>query len=290
MNISIDKLRYFQKAAQLEHINNAAKQLNISASSVSDAIKSIENELELQLFKRVKKNIKLTSDGSKILEKINSILNSLNELYTQNESSIVGNFTIGVSLSLFKDSILDLNKVSIFIKNNPKSSIAFNTSDTGKLIDLVINEKLDCALVYSPIKHEKLKEVILTKTNFFIALKKTHPIFKVPKKDRIKLLNSLPAIGFNASVGDNMCLRHPIFDKFGINPNYKYFYDIDEVAVQLINGTNGWIFTSEKIIKANPSVKRLLIDKNWNAPMNISLIWNRDRPRPVFLDYIFRLN
>ena len=97
------------------------------------------------------------------------------------------------------------------------------------------------------------------------------------------MLNQLPAIGFNASVGDNMCQRHPIFDKFGINPKYRYYYDVDEVAVSLVKSTNGWIFTSKNIIENNKSIKALEL---FEVPMTISAIYNRNKPRPLALNYI----
>lgn len=284
MNISVDKLRYFIEVAEIEHVNNAAKRLNISASSISEAIKSIEIELSVKLFYRVNRSIKLTSEGHDTLAKAKEVLKSLDKLYQLNTSELSGNLKIGISLSLFRYSTFDLKKLTKISDNNKKLNISFNTSDTGKLIDLVIQGLLDLAVVYSPLKHELLKEEILEETSFKIALKKNHPIFDLPKKKQIQMLNSLPAIGFNASVGDNMCQRHPIFDKYGITPNYRYFYDVDEVAIALSKSTEGWIFTSTNIIENNKVIKALDL---FEVPMNISIIYNRNKPRPKILGQLF---
>lgn len=283
MNISIDKLRYFVEVAGTEHVNKAALKLNISSSVISQSVKDLERELNMTLFNRVKRKLYLTNEGHELLLKSKNVLKSMESLYTAN-SSLSGEFKIGISLSIFKDDIFNIKKLINITTRNEQLRLSINTSDTGKLIDLVINGLLDAAIVYSPIKHENLIENLLEKTQFKIALKKNHKIFDLPINERVNYLNTLPAIGFNASVGDNMCQSHPIFDKYGIRPNYKYFYDIDEVAIQLVQKTNGWIFTSQNIVKRNKTIKELDLGKEWNVPMNISLIRNRLKPKHPLLN------
>lgn len=288
MNISIDKLRYFVEVATTEHVNKAALKLNISPSVVSQSVKELETELNMALFARVKRKLHLTNEGHELLSKSKKIIESVESLYST-DSSIKGEFKLGISLSIFKDDLFNIKKLVETNKKNQKLRVSINTSDTGKLIDLVINGLLDCAIVYSPLKHENIIETVLQKTEFKIALKKNHPIFDLPMNKRVECLNSLAAIGFNASVGDNMCQSHPIFDKFGIRPMYKYFYDIDEVALQLVQKTNGWIFTSQNIINRNSKIRELDLGKDWSVPMNISLIRNRLRPKHPAISQIFEV-
>lgn len=286
MNISIDKLRYFVEVATLEHVNKAALKLNISPSVISQSVKELELELDMALFNRVKRKLHLTNEGHELLSKAKKIIESVEALYSS-DSSIKGEFKIGISLSIFKDELFNIKKLVDTNKRNPDLKVSINTSDTGKLIDLVINGLLDCAIVYSPLKHENISETVLQETKFKIALKKNHPIFDLPIKERVDYLNTLAAIGFNASVGDNMCQSHPIFDKYGIRPIYKYFYDIDEVALQLVQRTNGWIFTSQNILDRNKSIRELDLGEDWNVPMNISLIRNRLRAKHPAINQIF---
>lgn len=286
MNISIDKLRYFVEVATLEHVNKAALKLNISPSVISQSVKELELELDMALFNRVKRKLHLTNEGHELLSKAKKIIESVEALYSS-DSSIKGEFKIGISLSIFKDELFNIKKLVDTNKRNPDLKVSINTSDTGKLIDLVINGLLDCAIVYSPLKHENISETVLQETKFKIALKKNHPIFDLPIKERVDYLNTLAAIGFNASVGDNMCQSHPIFDKYGIRPIYKYFYDIDEVALQLVQKTNGWIFTSQNILDRNKSIRELDLGEDWNVPMNISLIRNRLRAKHPAINQIF---
>ena len=56
-------LRYFSVLARLEHYTLAAARLGISQPSLSSAIHHLETELDVQLFEKVGRNIRLTEEG-----------------------------------------------------------------------------------------------------------------------------------------------------------------------------------------------------------------------------------
>ena len=59
--MDINQLLYFQKVAELQHMTKAAEELNISQAALSQAIRSLERELGVQLFERVGRNIALSA-------------------------------------------------------------------------------------------------------------------------------------------------------------------------------------------------------------------------------------
>lgn len=65
MNLS--HLHYFRKLAEIQHYAKAAKQLNITQPSLSNAISSLEQELGVSLFQRTGRNIQLTKYGQEFL-------------------------------------------------------------------------------------------------------------------------------------------------------------------------------------------------------------------------------
>ncbi|MGY0399974.1 MAG: LysR family transcriptional regulator [Ostreibacterium sp.] len=64
---TIKQLKYVIKTVELGSINEAAKQLFISQPSLSNALKSIETELNITLFQRSVKGVVLTHDGIEFL-------------------------------------------------------------------------------------------------------------------------------------------------------------------------------------------------------------------------------
>lgn len=81
--MNINQLRYFQTVCQQKSVTKAAETLHISQPSVSNALKSLENELQVSLFIRDHKKLTLTQTGEFFLEKVNHILNLFNHLHKE---------------------------------------------------------------------------------------------------------------------------------------------------------------------------------------------------------------
>ncbi|MGB1237046.1 MAG: transcriptional regulator GcvA [Pseudomonadales bacterium] len=78
----LNTLRSFEAAARSGSFAQAADELAITASAVSHQIKSLENYLGIELFKRVKRKAQLTASGEKYLS---SIAPALREISSASE-------------------------------------------------------------------------------------------------------------------------------------------------------------------------------------------------------------
>lgn len=65
--------------AETEHLPTAAGQLQVSAQALSRSIKLLEAELEVQLFRRVGRRIRLSNAGDQLLETLRSSMRILDE-------------------------------------------------------------------------------------------------------------------------------------------------------------------------------------------------------------------
>lgn len=93
--MEIRKLEYFEAVSRLESFTKAAKELHIAQPSISNAIKSLEDELETKLLVRNKRNVRLTYEGEIFRSRVMEILNlvsktgeEMSELNTKKESII----------------------------------------------------------------------------------------------------------------------------------------------------------------------------------------------------------
>lgn len=77
--MNLNQLYYFKTVAEVEHFRYAAELLNISQPSLSYAISSLENELNLQLFEKQGRNASLTKYGKIFLQYVSVALNHLEE-------------------------------------------------------------------------------------------------------------------------------------------------------------------------------------------------------------------
>lgn len=76
----LQQLRGFTCAAQFGNISRAAKHLRMSPASISVQIKSLERDLEIELFVRKGPKIELTGDGRRLLELALPLVEGLDEI------------------------------------------------------------------------------------------------------------------------------------------------------------------------------------------------------------------
>ena len=74
------QIEYFQTVCKHNNITKAAKELHVAQPSLSNAIKSLEQEIETNLFERTNNKIYLTNEGKYFLDKSTKITDDLNEL------------------------------------------------------------------------------------------------------------------------------------------------------------------------------------------------------------------
>ena len=122
MDIKI--LKYFIAVAEEKTISKAAQKLYISQPALSKQLKELENELDLQLFERGSRNIKLTEDGAFLLTQANEIvelmdktLNNLNKNKEVNGEIYISQHTLDRYNNKWNDvvaeSFMDNNNVFV---------------------------------------------------------------------------------------------------------------------------------------------------------------------------------
>lgn len=89
--LNIQTLRYISAVAQTGSINRAGQQLYVSHSTISRAIKELENEIGITLFSRTSKGVLPTTAGSEFIRRARNLIanvDSLESLYFEQSSVI----------------------------------------------------------------------------------------------------------------------------------------------------------------------------------------------------------
>ena len=116
-NLDLNLLKTFVRVAEEKSFTKAAKALFIEQSSVSKAIKRLEDEMGTSLFLRTKRRVQLTTKGAGLLSLSRSILQSSEDLlrFAQDkESELSGTLKFGAvspySFLLMPDVISQISK------------------------------------------------------------------------------------------------------------------------------------------------------------------------------------
>ena len=101
-NFNLNLFKYYY-VVYYQGFTNASKELNIAQSSLSYNVKKLEEQLNMQLIIRGRKQFELTDDGHNLYEIIKTVFSSLERNIAQfhDDNTIYSELTIGVRHSIF---------------------------------------------------------------------------------------------------------------------------------------------------------------------------------------------
>jgi len=146
-------LRYFVAVAEEGHITRAAARLGIQQPPLSQQIRALETELEVQLFRRKPRGVELTQAGEALLAEARMILDRVEHAIVAARRTARGDagriglgFTSSASFHAFVPRI-----IREFREASPLVSLTLEEAGTGELVDGLRAERIDAAFVRSPI-------------------------------------------------------------------------------------------------------------------------------------------
>lgn len=125
---SLRGLRTFCVAAMHESFRTAGEVLFITSSAVSHQIKSLEQELGVQLFERSSRDLKLTETGRSFYEEVSPLIEQLNTIAASYKEGDRRS-SVRISVQPFFASEFFIPRLSEFTAKNPDVDIQVGTSD-----------------------------------------------------------------------------------------------------------------------------------------------------------------
>jgi len=183
-------LRYFIAVAEEGHITRAAERLGMQQPPLSQQIKAIERELDVQLFRRKARGVELTDAGSTFLNDARATLSQLERAVESTRRTArgeLGRICIGVtSTSSFHPLVA--RSIRAFSEACPKVSLTLEESLSNELLEGLRNERMDVAFIRTaPADAGGLAIQPLLEEPMVAALPSSHPLAKRPKEGAIPL-------------------------------------------------------------------------------------------------------
>jgi DNA-binding transcriptional LysR family regulator len=145
-------LRYFIAVAEEGHITRAAERLGMQQPPLSQQIKAIERELDVQLFRRRPRGVELTDAGRAFLHDALATLTRLDrgiETTRRTARGEQGRICLGVTqTSPFHPFVP--RAIRAFREAYPLVSITLEEGDSYELFERLGNERIDAAFVRTP--------------------------------------------------------------------------------------------------------------------------------------------
>ena len=179
----LNQIELFVTVARNHNLGKTARQIHVSASSVCQRLKSLENGLGVKLYKKNKEGIELTGAGQTLLTTASEFLNQLDSLrkpLNHDPEKAVQSLTIG---GTYNPSVKYLpSAIAAFQKTHPDIKATFLTSDRANIQKLVRESEVDIAIIQSPSESAdfNLEHFAVDNLTFF-----AHPMHPLAKKQKL---------------------------------------------------------------------------------------------------------
>lgn len=172
MDINYELYKVFYYVATTLSFSEASKQLFISQSAVSQAIKALEKKLEQTLFIRSTKRVQLTPEGEILLRHIEPAMNLIKRGETQLTESATtgGQIRIGASDTICRYFLVPY--LERFHKEFPNAHIKVTNQTSTKCVELLESGQVDLIVCNYPnpnLSHQHNYKTILNFRDIFVA-------------------------------------------------------------------------------------------------------------------------
>ncbi|MBR5756885.1 MAG: LysR family transcriptional regulator [Firmicutes bacterium] len=190
--MTTNQLKYFVTAAETLSFTETGKIHFISQTAVTQHIQALEEQLQVQLFKREKRHIELTPAGKVFLAEARMMLERDAHAIEITRKAAKGQTgTINIGYVKGQENTPFDNALLSFHKNNPGVYFRLFRKAHLDLMMLLDRGDLDIAIniCYENTKAEGFESHLLTKQKLFAVLPATHPYAGLSSISRVDLKN-----------------------------------------------------------------------------------------------------
>lgn len=175
--MEISDLKIFKAVAECGSITQASQKLHRVPSNITTRIQKLEQSVGQSLFRRENNRLKISAKGESLLDYANQILELADRAIAQFEDPVPrGVLRIG-SMEAVAATYLS-QYLTAYHQDFPEVALKVSTLHTDGLINQVLNDELDLALVANPKDHSALNSMLVIKEPMVLVSSKNTPHLK----------------------------------------------------------------------------------------------------------------
>lgn len=149
--MNIRQLEYFISVAESLSFTKTAEKFYISQTAITQQIKALEDQLQVTLLTRSKRQVKLTPAGNVFLNEARNIIKNIDDAVYRTQqvgNGFSGTLNLGIMIGYEKNKLPQYLKE--FSNTYPNVSIDIHRDGETELLELVKNNVVDLAFVINP--------------------------------------------------------------------------------------------------------------------------------------------
>ncbi len=247
--MTLRQIRYAITIANTCSMNEAAKQLFISQPSLTSAIKELEEELHISIFKRNSKGVVVTTEGEEFLgyaRQISGQIELLEARYLNNSVKkkfgvSTQHYSFAVKAFVEMSKAFDMNDYEFAIRETRTFDILKDVQSGRSEIGVLYINEFNEKIIKKLLKERNLVFHELITCNAFVYLWKGHPLAK-KAKIAMEELQAYPCMSFEQGENNSFYFSEEILSTF----EYKKTIKVCDRAtmLNLMVGLNGFTLCS----------------------------------------------
>jgi len=284
--MNLRDLSYLVAVADLRNFSQAADQCCIGQPTLSTQIKKLEDYLGVDLFVREKNSVELTDACQEILPIARTILADIQSI-RQIAAHAGDRHRNMLSLGAFPSLASYVLPEYVFrIKQHfPELKLQLVEEKTDSLIRLLLDKKLDAALLALPVERELLECRTLFEDQFTLAVCADHPLARLEEVD----LN-MAAKENLLLLDEGHCLRDQALKL--CTPSRFVEHDFRASSLETLrfmvkNGVGVTLMPSVAVQPEDNDIRYIAIRQR--PSRTIAMVWQRAHPRSAILETLAKL-
>ena len=285
--MKLNDFRYFIILAEELHFGRAASRLAMTQPPLSAAIKSLEEELDVQLLRRNSKVVELTPAGAAFLIEARQILERVSRassLVKAIGSGLTGRLDIGMSPALIYREVPRI--VEQFNAESPGIEVVLHEKPLAEQLETLMHGQLHAGFVNGSTIPPQLESIALKDDVFVLCIPETHPKATKTEIDLGEMAEE-KFIMFSRAVGpanhDNM-IAH--FSRAGIHPRTVHQGRGWLTIMAMVSRGLGVAVVPSSMSRARMGGVRLIPMTGRSIPAPATLVWNPALVAPTLAKFL----
>ena len=241
--MDIRKYKVFIRAVETGNLTRASEELEYTQSGVSHMMKSLEKEIGFPLLVRRHKGVSPTADGERLLPVLRELL-KWNEHLEQITSSIRGMQTGHIRIASFSSIAVQWlpSVIRCFQKNHPHVLIQILEGGIDEIEGWMAEGSVDFSFCSKQLHHPY----------DWVPLKEDRLLAILPGMDSLEQKRCFPLADFDkqpfimSSPGFDYDIHH-LFQRFGVNPDIRFYSRDDRVIMSMVESDLGYSVLPELV-------------------------------------------
>ncbi|WP_298076939.1 LysR family transcriptional regulator [uncultured Abiotrophia sp.] len=289
----IQQLQYLEKIVESGSINEAAKALFLSQPSLSNAIKELEQEMDLQLLVRQKSGVSLTNEGREFMIYARQILDQVKLMEAKYKQHTVRKQAFSVSaqhyafvVHAFVDLIkqVDAEEYQFTLRETETQNILEDVMSFKSSLGILYLNKFNRQVLTKLFKEKKLKFTPLFKAKPHVFVCRDNPLAQ-KSSVRLRDLEDYPYLSYEQGQENSFYFAEEILSTL----NRKMHIKVSDRATifNLMVGLNGYTISSGIISSELNDDKIIAIPLEVDDMMTLGYLMPQQvEPSPITRQYL----